>query len=276
MRITEKVSPMHPDKIADRIAGALVDYCYTKDNHPKCAFEVIIGHQHCCIIAETSVSIPKSFVEDTVRRISELELCNVDYHEVPQDFELAKNQFEEIRCGDNGVFAGYPMPDIHIKALNICKKIYNESGYDGKIVLNEDTKELTICWSNIESWYIQDLVPEATKINPLGDWTGGVNVDTGVTGRKLANDFYGIEYPLGGGNICGKDLSKADVSVNIYCFLKAQETGKEQKAICSIGDTMVNINGEMIPYYIIVHDAHEYIKKLGGFEKLAEWGLQKI
>ena len=25
----EKVNPSHPDKIADRIAGALVDYAYT-------------------------------------------------------------------------------------------------------------------------------------------------------------------------------------------------------------------------------------------------------
>lgn len=28
----EKVNPQHPDKIADRIAGTLVDYCYTKDD----------------------------------------------------------------------------------------------------------------------------------------------------------------------------------------------------------------------------------------------------
>ena len=35
MQITEKVSPMHPDKIADRIAGALVDYCYKEQENPK-------------------------------------------------------------------------------------------------------------------------------------------------------------------------------------------------------------------------------------------------
>jgi S-adenosylmethionine synthetase len=26
----EKVNPCHPDKVADRIAGAVVDLCYTK------------------------------------------------------------------------------------------------------------------------------------------------------------------------------------------------------------------------------------------------------
>ena len=53
-----------------------------------------------------------------------------------------------------------------------------------------------------------------------------------------------------------------------------KETGKEQKAICSIGDEAVNINGELISFEYIVNHAREYVKKLGGFEKLAEWGLR--
>ena len=28
----EKVNPQHPDKVADRIAGAIVDLCYTKSD----------------------------------------------------------------------------------------------------------------------------------------------------------------------------------------------------------------------------------------------------
>lgn len=274
MKITEKVSPMHPDKIADRIAGALVDYCYTKEENPKCAFEVLIGHNACFITGETSVSIQETFVFDTARRICGEELNSFEYVEVPQDIHLSKNQSETIKCGDNGVFAGFPMHDIHKKAYNVCSKLYNVFPTDGKIVLNEETNELTICWSNATDEDIKRIIPEATKINPLGYWTGGVNVDTGVTGRKLASDFYGIEYPLGGGTIHGKDLSKADCSVNIYCFIKAQETGKEQKAICSIGDEAVNINSELISFEYIVNHAREYVKNLGGFEKLAEWGLR--
>lgn len=272
MRITEKVSPMHPDKIADRIAGALVDYCYSKQENPKCAFEVLIGHNACYITGETSVYIPEVFVFNTAERISGVKLEDFKYIEVPQDIHLANNQ-KELRCGDNGVFAGFPMPDVHKEALKVCQTIYDKIPTDGKIVLNADTKELTVCWSNATEEQIKELVSEATKINPLGCWTGGVNVDTGITGRKLASDFYGIEYPLGGGTIHGKDLSKADCSVNIYCFIKAQETKQEQKAICSIGDEFVNINGELISFEYIVSHAREYIKKLGGFEKLAEWGL---
>ena len=33
----EKVNPAHPDKIADRIAGALVDYVYRKEKAPRIA-----------------------------------------------------------------------------------------------------------------------------------------------------------------------------------------------------------------------------------------------
>lgn len=274
MKITEKVSPMHPDKIADRIAGALVDYCYSKAENPKCAFEVLIGHRACFITAETSVKIPSKFVKQTAERIAKEKIKDFKYIEVPQDEHLSLNQEGEIRCGDNGVFAGFPMPEIHKKATEICKDLYRFRKTDGKIVLNQDKNKITICWSNVATRQdIEDIVPRATNINPLGYWTGGINVDTGVTGRKLASDFYGIEYPLGGGTMHGKDLSKADCSVNIYCYLKAQETGKEQKAICSIGDSKVNINGEFIEFSEIVKTAREYINKIGGFEKLAEWGL---
>ena len=53
----EKVNPAHPDKVADRIAGALVDLAYTKEEDPKIAVEVLVGHGVCHIIAETSVYI---------------------------------------------------------------------------------------------------------------------------------------------------------------------------------------------------------------------------
>lgn len=265
---------MHPDKIADRIAGALVDYCYTQEQNPKCAFEVLIGHSSCFITGETSVHIPFHYVRLTAERICNERLEKFEYIEVPQDPELAKNQSNEIRCGDNGVFAGFHMPEVHKAAFDVCNRLYDEFQTDGKIVLNGDTKELTVCWSNAPDGRIKEIIPEATKINPIGPWTGGINVDTGITGRKLASDFYGIEYPLGGGTIHGKDLSKADCSVNIYCYVKAQETGIEQKAICSIGDTKVNINGELVDYSEIINVARAYIQKLGGFEKLAEWGLR--
>ena len=72
-----------------------------------------------------------------------------------------------------------------------------------------------------------------------------------------------------GGGLHGKDLSKADVSINIYAFLKAQETGKPVELCCAIGDDAVDGR----PYAEIVSIAGDYIRSVGGFEKFAEWGL---
>ena len=47
----ERVNKYHPDKIADRIAGALVDMAYRKALNPRIAVEVLLGHGKCHIIA---------------------------------------------------------------------------------------------------------------------------------------------------------------------------------------------------------------------------------
>ena len=94
----EKVNPAHPDKVADRIAGAIVDLAYKQAENPRIAVEVLIGHGKCHIIAETSVFISEGDVIDAVHRIAG-EII-VDYKEVPQDIHLAYNQTDRIRCGD--------------------------------------------------------------------------------------------------------------------------------------------------------------------------------
>ena len=65
----EKVNPSHPDKVADRIAGAIVDLAYKKEENPKVAVEVLIGHSICTIIVESSVEITETPVKKIVKRI---------------------------------------------------------------------------------------------------------------------------------------------------------------------------------------------------------------
>jgi len=257
----EKVNPEHPDKIADRIAGAIVDLAYTKAENPKIAVEVLIGHGACYIIAETSVHIEKEAVNAIVERIIGNVL--VDYVEVPQDVHLADNQADKIRCGDNGIFKGVPATEEQRTLSKIAREIYSEHPYDGKYIL--DGARLIICQSNTPSEVLKETYADA-EINPIGDWTGSINVDSGATNRKLGSD---MADSVTGGGLHGKDLSKADVSVNIYAFLKAQETGEEVKFCCAIGDD--KIDGK--DYAEIVEIARKYIQDLGGFEKFAEWGL---
>lgn len=257
----EKVNPKHPDKIADRIAGAIVDRAYMIQHNPKVAVEVLIGHGECHIIAETSVHLYYEDIETIVERIAGN--IQVDYVEVPQDVELAKNQAEKIRCGDNGIFKGMPITREEKTLGRIARDIYYTYNSDGKYILDGD--KLIICQSNAKGELLRENYPNAI-INPLGEWTGGTDVDTGATNRKLGSD---MGEAVTGGGLHGKDLSKADVSVNIYAFLKAQETGKPVELCCAIGDE--EIDGK--PYSEIVEIAREFIQNQGGFEKFAEWGL---
>ena len=259
----EKVNPMHPDKIADRIAGAIVDLGYKLQENPKIAVEVLIGHGNCKIIMESSVTFNETDVFDIVYRIAKTRNIKVEIILAKQDELLSKNQEKEIRCGDNGIFKGVPLTEEEKELSKIARKIYNEYNTDGKYVLDKD--RLIICQSCAKTEELLKEYPKAI-INPLGDWTGGINVDTGATNRKLGSD---MADSITGGGLHGKDLSKADVSVNIYAFLKAQETGKKIELSCAIGDREIDEK----PYKEIVRIAKEYINKIGGFEKLAEWGL---
>lgn len=259
----EKVNPSHPDKVADRIAGALVDLAYKETENPKIAVEVLIGHGVCHIIAETSVELDKVEVAQAVHRIAGRDIM-VDYREVKQDIHLNRNQKGGVKCGDNGIFKGVPLTLEQITLSAIAKRIYGSFPYDGKYILNGT--DLVICQSNAEAEELMDMGYMAATINPLGYWTGGTDVDTGATNRKLGSD---MADSVTGGGLHGKDLSKADVSVNIYAFRKAQETGKVVSLCCAIGDDTV----DGVPYSEIVKQAKEYIDEIGGFEKFAEWGL---
>ena len=44
----EKVNPAHPDKVADRIAGAVVDIAYDTQIDPKVAVEVPYHCRNLC------------------------------------------------------------------------------------------------------------------------------------------------------------------------------------------------------------------------------------
>lgn len=267
----EKVNPSHPDKIADRIAGALVDLAYKQTENPKVAVEVLIGHGECRIINETSVALDLEDVCNAVHRIAGN--VNVVYQEVPQDEHLAENQRDGLRCGDNGIFKGVPLSNEERILSDFAQKFYKTFPTDGKFILTED--KVIICQSCGEKntihnrafsypvFYNSDI---DIIVNPLGDWTGGIDVDTGATNRKLGSD---MGQSVTGGGLHGKDLSKADVSINIFAFALAQMYGETVEFSCAIGDDMVN----GIPYSSIVGFARGYIECIGGFEKFAEWGL---
>ena len=257
----EKVNPSHPDKVADRVAGAIVDLAYATEANPKIAVEVLIGHGFCHAIIETSAQLDEGTISKAIHRIAGDVTPNI--HIVPQDTHLSNNQASGFRCGDNGIFRGVPLTKEQITLGAISRYIYSQYPTDGKYIPDGD--RLIICQSNAQTKDLLRQYPTA-EVNPLGDWTGGTDVDTGATNRKLGSD---MADSVTGGGLHGNDLTKADVSVNIYAWLKAQQTGKPVSLCCAIGDDTV----DGIPYGEIVTQAKEYIDSIGGFEKFAEWGL---
>ena len=258
----EKVNPCHPDKVADRIAGAIVDIAYTMQPDPRIAVEVLIGHGHCFIITESSVELDDEEVFKAVDRIAGQGL-EKSLIQNSQDIHLSDNQMTGFRCGDNGIFKGVPVTEEQRELTRIARSIHGKYNCDGKYIL--DGEKLIICQSNADEKDLRQSYPKAA-INPLGFWTGGPDVDSGATNRKLGSD---MADSVTGGGLHGKDLSKADVSVNIYAFIEAQRTGRTVEISCAIGDD--TIDGK--PYSEIVNAARDYIYSLGGFEHFAEWGL---
>jgi len=311
----EKVNPSHPDKVADRIAGAIVDLCYTKSRNrwsnessakldlstaegrqrwaqanPKVACEVLIGHGECNIQVETSEQIGAEDIEAIVSRIAG-EGIETRALIVPQDIHLAANQQHGVKCGDNGIFRGVP-PTHEQKLLTaIAASIYDRHPFDGKYIIQGKGRlaapefDVTICQSHLSREQEPELREHLKNaygihlpiINPLGEWTGGPNTDSGATNRKLGSD---MGDGVTGGGLMGKDLSKADVSVNIVCYLKAVASGQVVTAICSIGDENVTFTyadgrRETERFADIVEQARLYIMTDcgGSFERFAEWGL---
>ena len=285
----EKVNPSHPDKVADRIAGAVVDLCYTKNKNPKVACEVLIGHGECNIQVETSELISAEDIETIVERIAG-EGIETRALIVPQDCHLAANQRQGVRCGDNGIFKGVP-PTHEQKLLTaIAASIYGQHPFDGKYIIQGKGRlaapdfDVTICQSHLSRGQEPELREHLKNaygihlptINPLGEWTGGPNSDSGATNRKLGSD---MGDGVTGGGLMGKDLSKCDVSVNIVAFLKAVHSGQVVTAICSIGDENVTFQyaggkTETETFADVVEQARLYVlTDCGSFEKFSEWGL---
>ena len=131
----EVVSPRHPDKIVDRVCGAIVDLAYKETSNPHIAIEALIGHRKAVIIAETSVTLDRNKIKKIVKRIAgDVEL---EYIEVPQDPHLSNNQEGKIRCGDNGIFKGVPLRKEDKELARIARQIYFHYPYENYLLIQK-------------------------------------------------------------------------------------------------------------------------------------------
>ncbi len=142
--------------------------------------------------------------------------------------------------GDQGVFVGYACRGTgHInRELYLARKLNralyglaresNTLGLDIKtqITLDDDgTIDTAIVAipmqvdADLTDFVVWTLGarPRHIIINGTGRYTYHASIaDCGITGRKLACDFYSTACPVGGGSPWTKDASKADVTLNIF------------------------------------------------------------
>ena len=148
--------------------------------------------------------------------------------------------------GDQGVFVGYackgegylPRELYLARKLNdalyeLAKNTDFRLGLDIKtqITLNDidGVETAIVAVPMLEDVDLTDFIiktlgeePENIIVNGTGRYTFHSSIaDCGITGRKLACDFYSTAAPIGGGSPWTKDASKADVTLNYLARVMA-------------------------------------------------------
>ncbi len=241
LKTAEFVTPLHPDKICDRIADGILDECLRKDRNTRAAIEVMGGHG---IISVTGQLTTNAYVNipEIVRNIDPFERMGIQVNLVNQSSFISQG-VDAGGAGDQGIMIGYAcnqneemVPQEYYLARSLCRYLYSYYPYDGKTqVTIDENNEIVNIIASFQNVYHEELQSAArtwlcntidkynenpnlsleVKImcNTAGDWNqGGFDADTGVTGRKIVVDAYGPGVPVGGGAYSGKDPSKVDRS----------------------------------------------------------------
>ena len=233
IRTAECVTPMHPDKMCDRISDAILDAALKGDPHSRTAIEAMGGHSIVTVTGEMTTDTYVN-VHDIVKRIV-VDKVGIQTNIARQSPEIARG-VDSGGAGDQGIMVGYAcaeneamIPQELYLSRSLCKHIYHEYPYDGKTQITIDNnnqitavvasfqksdKDTLLCLTKEWAKNLKMKLPtERLYFNPAGDWeVGGYDADTGVTGRKLIIDNYGPRIPIGGGAYAGKDASKVDRS----------------------------------------------------------------
>ncbi|MFI3241235.1 MAG: methionine adenosyltransferase domain-containing protein [Alphaproteobacteria bacterium] len=147
---------------------------------------------------------------------------------------------EQNGWGDQGVFVGYACQSEGLvnKELYLARKLnkalYEKAlcslnlGIDIKTQITLDdtgnVETAIVAIPMLENEDLTGVVVDVLGITPQNIIINGTGVykthssiaDCGVSGRKLACDFYSTACPIGGGSPWTKDASKADLTLNLY------------------------------------------------------------
>ena len=239
IRTAECVSPMHPDKMCDRISDTLLDLHLTHDPNSRVAIETCGGNGLVYVTGEVTseYKITEDEITQVVRDVTTDDTIKVIINLNQQSPEIAQG-VDVGGAGDQGIMTGYAcreneqlLPQEYFLARELNKFIFEKFPFDGKTQITLGKTQSGTEWVRVVASFqkapgveLYGLVNEFFKnypqytleeihCNPAGDWNiCGFTAYAGLTGRKLALYNYGPRVPIGGGAFSGKDSTKVDRS----------------------------------------------------------------
>tara|TARA_R110000782_G_scaffold216600_1_gene304140 strand:+ start:196 stop:1161 length:966 start_codon:yes stop_codon:yes gene_type:complete len=284
IRTAECVSPMHPDKMCDRISDTLLDLYLQQDPNSRCAIETCGGNGLVFITGEVTSkgTVTKDEIIEVVKNITKDNDIQVIEHLNSQSPEIASG-VDTGGAGDQGIMIGYAcrdneefLPQEYYLSRELNKFVFDKYPYDGKtqVTMNGNSLRVVCSFQNAPTEMLEGLVGgffsrypqyhiEALHCNPAGDWNiGGFTADAGLTGRKLAVDNYGPRVPIGGGAFSGKDATKVDRSAAYMGRRIAVDILEERPEVQEVMVQLAYAIGYNQPLQAtaIVDGTHEFIK----------------
>ena len=284
IRTAECVSPMHPDKMCDRISDRLLDLHLQQDPNSRVAIETCGGIGMVFITGEVTSNavVTREDIVRAVHNITTDDTIEVIININSQSPEIA-NGVDTGGAGDQGIMIGYAcrdneefLPQEYYLSRELNKFVFDKYPYDGKtqVTMNGNSLRVVCSFQNAPTEMLEGLVGgffsrypqyhiEALHCNPAGDWNiGGFTADAGLTGRKLAVDNYGPRVPLGGGAFSGKDCTKVDRSAAYMARRVAVDILEQRPEVQEVMVQLAYAIGYDQPLQAtaIVDGEHEFIK----------------
>jgi S-adenosylmethionine synthetase len=284
IRTAECVSPMHPDKMCDRISDTLLDLHLTYDPNSRVAIETAGGNGLVYVTGEVTseykitdeeiIQVVKDITtDDSIKAIINL---NSQSPEISQGVDIGG-------AGDQGIMTGYAcrdnkefLPQEYFLSRELNKFVFAKYPFDGKtqVTMNGNSLRVVCSFQNAPGKELKKLVMEYFEdypqyhiedlhCNPAGDWNiGGFTADAGLTGRKLAVDNYGPRVPIGGGAFSGKDSTKVDRSAAYMARRVAVDILEKRPEVQEVMVQLAYAIGYDQPLQAtaIVDGEHEFIK----------------
>src|SRR5437773_424010 len=202
----------HPDKVADQISDAILDYCLAADPMSRVACETLVTTDLAVVAGEitTKALLTRSAVDKLVRDVVG-EIGYVDpsvgfVAERGQGTKVIDAQTQRVSRGGAGgcdYFTDDARQQVIDQVIHPVLKADRPDLIRGKLVMIPPGKAMPKLADG-------DV---GCHVNPTGCFLeGGPHGDCGLTGRKIIVDTYGGRGRHGGGAFSGKDPTKVDRS----------------------------------------------------------------